>query len=114
MATLIEQLDSQQRLRGRGRFAFIGGALTAVGFWLTAPFGVVLLLERNTAGWILVAVGAVLAAASVFLFGRARKVASAIVVLTKQGKANPHFDEPDAPPAHPGMQMIGWGPGGGA
>lgn len=110
-SSLAERYEAHHRLERRGRLALAGGIVATIGVWLTAPIGVVLLVAGNAAGWALVAVGVLLAAAAVLGFGTRVRIVRATAAQTVHGKANPHFDEPDAPLARPGVPLGLVGPG---
>jgi hypothetical protein len=92
MSGYQRELDRFRRMRVRVA-ALVGLALAAaVGVWLTAPFGIVLLTRGESAGWLLVAAGALLAACGVVVVVAA--VRSRLAPPSLPGKPNERFDEP--------------------
>ena len=106
MGALVEELRQDERRRRRVALLVVSACVAGVGAWLTAPFGIVLLTRGEAAGWALVAVGAVLAAATVVAILGARRAHRA--PESRPGKPNPHFDEPQpSPDPRGGYSMNG-------
>jgi hypothetical protein len=106
MSELMAGLRQDERRRGRVTLLVVLSSLTGVGTWLAAPFGIVLLTRGDAIGWLLVALGAVLLAATVVAIIAARRVHRA--PSSASGKPNPRFDEPQ-PSADPrgGYSTVG-------
>lgn len=106
MGALMEGLQREERRRRRVAALVVIACVTGAGVWLTAPFGVVLLTRGEALGWLLVAAGAVLLAATVIGAVGARRLHRAPQSLP--GKANPRFDEPEpSPDPRGGYSMVG-------
>ena len=105
MSELMAGLKQDEQRRRRVTLLVVLSCLTGIGTWLAAPFGIVLLTRGDAAGWLLVALGVVLLAATVFGIVAARRTHRA--PSSASGKANPRFDEPQ-PSADPrgGYSMI--------
>ena len=108
---LMSEFEAIQRRRRRVALLVVASVVSGVGAWLTGPIGVVMIGFGNAAGWALAALGLVLLAAMVASIVAAAR--SRVVVESRPGKANPHFDEP-VPSRNPngGHGMIGSGIGG--
>lgn len=92
MSALLVGLERDERRRRRVALLWVLAFLAGAGTWLTAPFGIALATRNEPIGWVLIAVGAVLLAATVLAVVLARRLHRAPQSLP--GKANPHFDEP--------------------
>ncbi|MEY9854088.1 apolipoprotein N-acyltransferase [Leifsonia sp. EB41] len=98
MSVQLRDLEAVRRRQGRSAALVVAAVLTAIGTWLTLPFGVVLLTHGAVFGLALVVAGVVLLAACVVAI-----VGAARVRVTPQslpGKPNPAFGEP-RPSANP-------------
>jgi membrane associated rhomboid family serine protease len=90
-------MDELERARARWRrvaLLVVVAVLAGMGTWLTAPYGIVLILDGEQAGWILLAAGVLLLAVTVVCIVSA--VRNRLRVESRPGKANPRFDEPEA------------------
>lgn len=105
MSALLVGLEQDERRRRRVALLWIVAFLTGAGTWLTAPFGIALVARGETAGWVLIAAGAVLLAATILAVVVARRMHRAPEVLP--GKANPRFDEPVPSPDPRGGYSMG-------
>jgi hypothetical protein len=108
MSVHMAELERVARIRRRVRLLVILAVITGVGAWLAAPFGIVLLVEGETVGWLLVGAGVLLLAACVTTIVLAVRAARAIAPQSFQGKANPGFDEPvPSQDPRPGVAWAG-------
>ena len=106
MSALLAGLEEDERRRRRVALLWVVAFLTGAGTWLTAPFGVALVARGETIGWVLIAAGAVLLAATVLAVVFARRLHRPAESLP--GKANPRFDEPEpSPDPRGGYSMNG-------
>lgn len=98
MSVQLRDLEAVRRRQGRFAALVIAAVLTAIGTWLTLPFGVVLLTRGAVFGLALVVAGVVLLAACVVaIVGAAR---ARVAPQSLPGKPNPLFGEP-RPSANP-------------
>ena len=93
MNALVEELDRMRSRRRRFAVRVFVAVLAGMGAWLTAPYGIVLVLDGEPAGWVLVAAGVLLLAVMVVCIVRA--VRTRVQVASRPGKANPRFGEPE-------------------
>ncbi|WP_374006919.1 hypothetical protein [Leifsonia sp. LS-T14] len=106
MSALMAGLERDERRRRRVTLLVVVSCVTGLGTWLAAPFGVVLLTRGEPIGWLLLAAGAVLLAATVVAIAAARRVHRAPESVP--GKANPRFDEPQpSPDPRGGYSTVG-------
>lgn len=98
MSVHLRDLEAVRRRQGRFAALVVAAVLTAIGTWLTLPFGVVLLARGAVFGLALVVAGVVLLAACVVaIVGAAR---ARVAPESLPGKPNPLFGEP-RPSANP-------------
>ena len=108
MSTYMAELERVAGIRRRVRLLVVLAVITGVGGWLTAPFGIVLLVEGDTAGWSLAAVGVLLLAGCVTAILFAVRVSRTIAPRSLPGKENPMFDEPvPSQDPRPGVAWAG-------
>jgi len=106
MSALMAGLEQDERRRRRVALWVVISCVAGVGTWLAIPFGVVLLTRDQPIGWALIAVGAVLLAATVVAIVAARRIHRA--PESALGKANARFDEPQpSPDPRGGYAMVG-------
>ena len=106
MSALMDGLLREERRRRRAALLVVLSCVAGLGVWLTAPFGIVLLVRGDAAGWLLVAAGVVLLALTVVGIVAARRAHRPAESLP--GKPNPRFDEPEpSPDPRGGFSMSG-------
>lgn len=102
------EFERVSRLRKRVRWLGVLAALSGIGVWLTAPFGIVLLVRGDASGWLLAGAGAVLAAGCVLAIVAAVRVRRLVAPQSLPGRANPGFDETaPSPDPRPGAAWSG-------
>ena len=94
MGALVEEFDRIRARRRRVGVLIALAVLAGVGAWLTGPYGIVLLLAGEATGWMLAVAGILLLAAAVTCVVLA--VRWRVTVTSSPGKADPHFDQPEA------------------
>jgi hypothetical protein len=108
MSVHMAELERVARIRRRVRLLVVLAVVTGVGAWLAGPFGIVLLIDREAVGWLLVGGGALLLAACVTTIVLAVRAGRAIAPQSFQGKGNPGFDEPvPSQDPRPGIAWAG-------
>ncbi|MGO4594209.1 hypothetical protein AB4Z18_10350 [Leifsonia sp. 2TAF2] len=106
MTQLMREFEQAERRRRRSILFVVLACLTGLGVWLTAPLGIVELTRGSAIGWMLVACGAVLLAATVLLIVAVVRLRA--VPESLPGKANARFDEPQASQdPRGGYSMVG-------
>lgn len=106
MTQLMKEFEQAERRRRRSILMVVLACLAGLATWLAAPFGVVQLTRGDAFGWVLVAAGAVLLAATVLAIVAAVRLRA--VPESLPGKANPGFDEPRASQdPRGGYSMVG-------
>src|SRR6478735_7327286 len=106
MTQLMKEFEQAERRRRRSILFVVLACLTGLGVWLTAPLGIVELTRGSAIGWVLVAAGAVLLAATVLAIVAAVRLRA--VPESLPGKANPRFDEPrPSPDPRGGYSLVG-------
>ncbi len=90
----MAEYERVARIRRRVGGLAVLAVLAGIGAWLTAPFGIVIVARGDASGWLLIAVGAVLAAACVVAVVAAVQTGRRVARQSLPGKANPGYGEP--------------------
>jgi hypothetical protein len=104
--TLIENMERVQKHRRGTALRFVAGAVAGVGAWLTAPFGFVEISRGTASGWLLLVVGAAMAAAA---------VVAIVSTIRRSARPNPGHvpatfgQVPPPPNPRPGLGWTGTG-----
>lgn len=108
MSVHMAELERVAGIRRRVGTLVTLAVIAGVGAWLAGPFGVVLLVAGDDAGWLLVGAGTLLLAACVTAIVFAARIRRAIAQQSLPGKENPHFDEPvPSQDPRPGIAWAG-------
>lgn len=105
MGELVDELDAGERRRRRARWFMVALVVAVVVFWLSGPFGVVLLVRGSLLGWVLIAVAAVSIVAGTAAFRASRRLVPASDFRIEADASQ----QPDPVGAGPqGSKALGW------
>ncbi len=106
MGDLIAEFERNERRRLRARWLMVGVASALAVFWLTGPYGVVLLVSGSLVGAVLVAVALIAALLGVLAFRASRRLVPASDFVIEADASEQADPAAAAPLASKGLGWI--------
>ena len=106
MGDLIAEFDRKERRRRRARWLMVGVVSALVVFWLTGPYGVVLLVSGSFVGLALIAVALIAALLGVLAFRASRRLVPANDFVIEADASEQDDPTAAAPLASKGLGWI--------